>query len=174
MTMNKNGKKSWSQKFRESEVCALSTQKQCQIKIQSQKKNKSKSKTYTAYMCVKIDVRTTALQTMNSVQNDLLCIRFRHHSHHSFMLFASTAIRHRLSLSISFHIVTYCCSIAFGTSLQLCAISHINVHVSPFVHRSRGYMCFSILFYLFLYLFGLITNVIFAVGDGNGIARASV
>lgn len=70
---------------------------------------------------------------------------------------------------LSHYIVTYCCSISFGTSLQFCAISHINVHVSPFVHRSHGYMCFSILFYLFLYLFGLITNVIFAVGDGNGI-----
>lgn len=44
---------------------------------------------------------------------------------------------------------------------------HINV--SHLLTSIFGYMCFSVLFYLFLYLFCLITNVIVAVGDdGNG------
>lgn len=122
-------------------------------------------------MFAKIDARTTALQTMNSVQ--MICSEFVFHHHHSFMLFSHPLLYSALDLSFSFFLVlSLClyCSVAFGISLfQFCAISHINVHVSPFVHRSHGYMCFSILFYLFLYLFGLITNVIFAVGDDNGI-----
>lgn len=68
-------------------------------------------------------------------------------------------------------------AIVFATPFQFLRYStHINVHMCSTihsVHRSSD-TCVSAFYSIyFLYLFGLIRNVIFAVGDDNGIGSKS-
>lgn len=130
-------------------------------------------------MYAKIDVRTTALQTMNSVRNDLLCIRFRHHHHHSFMLFTSSAIRRWLALSLHRHVLLFYCIRNFSPILchftYQCSCITICSSIS-WIHVFQHFILFIFIFIRFDY-----KCYFFAVGDNNGIestgnniARASV